>query len=156
MLFLAVIIRLSAIIDFIVTLLFHQKPLLFAGVKLALLVLFASSIASIVLAVKAGIMNFVVKQLSPADDLKAAQRVVAYALITFLLPSFPFSPAIQALALILLETIGISRQYRLTTFKSLVVALIPFAIIAVVVLLLTYLSIGNAGMEKLAGSLLLK
>lgn len=136
---LSFIIRLSAIIDFIITVLFQQKSWLYAIIKLAILLLFAPLIASIVLAVKAGIINLTAKQLFKHNNLTAAQRAVAYASVTAILPSFPFSSAIKLLLFVLLETIGIAKQYRLTAFRSLLVAVVPLVVIALALLVLIFL-----------------
>jgi len=91
--------------------------------------LFARFIAAIGLWVSAYILNFLVKILSKKDDFLKAERIIAFACVVRLIPKLPILTLLSDILLIILVSVGISKQYELPLNKGFLIAIIPWIII---------------------------
>ena len=148
--FMTFIIRLAAVIDFAVNLLMKQNSTGGNATVLIAVILLAKPLAYLAIILSGALLNFIVKIFSKKDDIKAAHRIVAYGSVVSLIPSIPangvtssiISIGIGILSMILLtlvDTIGISKQYKLSKLFSFIIVISPLIIIAIIIGLIIFL-----------------
>lgn len=149
--FMTFIIRLSAIIDFLIGLILAKESLIFLIIGLVLTILLARIGAIIGLWIGSAILNFFVKILFKKSDPLAAKRIVVYTSVTSLISAIPIIASFVIFLSIILETIGISKQYKLSLFKSFVISIAPIIIIFLLILgaIIYLIFSGTAGLQEI-------
>lgn len=123
--FMVFIFRLSVIVGLIIDVAFGKKA---SFIEIVLVFLLARLFAIISLWIGSLILSFFVKIFSGKDDRLAAKRIVAYTSITSLIEEIPHIGLIQLIIVIILETIGVSKQYKLSEVRSFVISVTPVII----------------------------
>lgn len=141
--FMTLMIRLSAGISILVSLISAQespKVLLFI---LAAAILFAPIGAGISLFITSHVLNFFVIIITKKDNLLAAKRIAAYSSSIALIRPIPIVGFLTPFLAIIVHTIGISKQYKLSSFKSFLIAVLPLIIVGI----FAYFLLGIEGLK---------
>ena len=75
------------------------------------------------------IYNFTIKIFLGKDNIMAARRAIAFTSVTILIPNIYILVAIGSILNLVLYTIGISKQYKISYTKAFLITLLPWVII---------------------------
>lgn len=141
--FMTLIVRLSATISILVDLMLAQKPPIVLAIAFSVTILLAKIIAQISLSIFSHILNFFVSIITEKDNLSAAKRIIAYGWSVSLIYPIPIIGFLAPFLVIIIHTIGISKQYNLSPSKSFLIAVLPLIIVGVFV----YFLLGIEGLK---------
>ena len=132
--FMAFVIRISIILHALVGLVLKKTsgPWI---IGLLLIFLFARIIANIFLFFSGKILNLFARIFGAEDNELAAGRVVAYSSSVNIISPIPIIGSLSVFLMIILEIIGVSKQYRISLFRSFMAVILPWIIIWILVFL---------------------